>query len=235
MSKNWGFMCNNLIFTLLYSCQNALATVLGEVATVYGYKPEESSLFGVIIIVGAVMGSIIYGVALEKLKNYKTVLVIICILSVISTVGLIFVIRSGDVRLVSLVFFCIGFNIISVAVVCFDLGVEQLYPLGESYSPTILNLSDAIGTFILIEVCTGLLESADFEETGNEDGAYQILWLFPFMCFTALVVTFTFNVELKRTNAEESSEALKEQFSANPQAPSPTGPQILESTVTMDE
>lgn len=97
MSKNWGFMCNNIIFTLLYSCQNALATVLGEIATVYGYAPEESSLFGVIIIVGAVIGSILYGVLLEKLKNYKTVLIFICIASTISTVGLVFTIRSGNV------------------------------------------------------------------------------------------------------------------------------------------
>lgn len=132
-------------------------------------------------------------------------------------------------------FFCIGFNIISVAVVCFDLGVEQLYPLGESYSPTILNLSDAIGTLVLISVCTTLLEGADFEETGNEDGAYQILWLFPFMCFTAFVVSFTFEVDLKRQKAEDAADALRNQYMANPQAPSPEGVQILESTVNLDE
>jgi predicted MFS family arabinose efflux permease len=157
MSKNWGFMCNNIIFTLLYSCQNALATVLGEIATVYGFEPEEASLFGVTIIVGAISGSILYGYLLEKLKNYKSVLVFICIASTISTTALIYIIPSGVVEYVAAVFFCIGFNIISVAVVCFDLGVEQLYPLGESFSPTILNLSDAIGTLILISLCTTLL------------------------------------------------------------------------------
>ena len=96
MSKNWGFMCNNVIFTLLYSCQNGLATVLGEIATVYGYTPEDSSLFGICIIAGAVVGSILYGMVLEKLKNYKTVLVVICVLSVISTLCLVFVIRTGN-------------------------------------------------------------------------------------------------------------------------------------------
>ena len=167
MSTNWGFVCNNLIFTLLYSCQNALATVLGEVATVYGFSSEQSSLFGVIIISGAVCGSIVYGMVLEKFKTYKLILRIICVASALATLALVFVIRLGNAAFISIIFFFVGFNLISVAVVCFDLGVEQLYPLGESFSPTILNLSDAIGTLILISVCTAFLEDADFEQTGN--------------------------------------------------------------------
>ena len=241
MSKNWGFMCNNIIFTLLYSCQNALATVLGEIATVYGFEPEEASLFGVTIIVGAVIGSILYGFLLEKLKNYKSVLVFICIASTISTTALIYIMPSGVIEYVAAVFFCIGFNIISVAVVCFDLGVEQLYPLGESFSPTILNLSDAIGTLILISLCTTLLEGANFEETGNQDGAYQILWLFPFMCFTAFIITFVFKVELNRQNAENAAEAIETLFLANPQQPECVqmdpginGTAILESDASLD-
>lgn len=167
MSKNWGFMSNNLIFTLLYSCQNSLATVLGEISTVFGYSTEESSLFGVVIIIGAIIGSVVYGTALEKWKKYKTLLRYICFASILSTSALVYVIPRGKTGPVLFVFFSIGFNIISVAVVCFDLGVEQLYPLGESYSPTILNLSDAIGTLILISVCTAFLEEANYEVTGN--------------------------------------------------------------------
>ena len=104
---------------------------------------------------------------LEKFKTYKLILRIICVASALATLALVFVIRLGNAAFISIIFFFVGFNLISVAVVCFDLGVEQLYPLGESFSPTILNLSDAIGTLILISVCTAFLEDADFEQTGN--------------------------------------------------------------------
>ena len=60
-----------------------------------------------------------------------------------------------------------GFGMISISVVCFDLGVEQLYPLGESNSPMVLGFTAAIASLSLLQTCTYFLQQADFEKTGD--------------------------------------------------------------------
>ena len=61
-------------------------------------------------------------------------MIIISILSALSTVGLAFSLISGETWLTALFCFIVGFSMIPIMAVGFELGVEVTYPIDESYS-----------------------------------------------------------------------------------------------------
>ena len=156
------------------------------------------------------VGSVVYSVLLQKTYAYKTLTIVICFLSTS-----LFILLRLVVDFMSFgVYICIGgflgFNLVAVAPILCDLGVEQLYPLGVSYSPTFLSMSSSIGTFILTCVCSFLLHLADYPVTNNKSGGYEVLDIMPFCTGIALFLNFTFKVELKRTKALKKDKFVQE-------------------------
>lgn len=147
---------------LLNMSQNALASTFGEIATILGYTTTENSTLTVLVIVGGICGSIFFGIYLERTKQHIFVLRLIAIGGVIVTCIICVIIDKRWLVLMGIVFFSFGFLLLSIPVVCFDLGVKQLHPLGESYSPTLLSICSGIGSFLMTEVCSLIIESSDW-------------------------------------------------------------------------
>ena len=62
-------------------------------------------------------------------------------MSTLSTVGTGVAFNTGETWLVSLFCFIVGFSMIPIMAVGFELGVEVTYPIDESYSTGILMLA----------------------------------------------------------------------------------------------
>ena len=157
--RNWNFVSNVLTYMLLNMSQNALASTFGEIATILGYTTTENSTLTVLVIVGGICGSIFFGIYLERTKQH---IFVIAIGGVIVTCIICVIIDKRWLVLMGIVFFSFGFLLLSIPVVCFDLGVKQLHPLGESYSPTLLSICSGIGSFLMTEVCSLIIESSDW-------------------------------------------------------------------------
>lgn len=83
---------------------------------------------------GGVVGSAVFGIWVEFKKTYKISIIIITILSALSTTGTLFSFIWGKVAVTALFCFLIGFSMIPIMAVGFELGVEVSYPIGESMS-----------------------------------------------------------------------------------------------------
>ena len=144
---------------------------MGEISVVYGFTATDGSLVGCACIFGGVIGALFYGYILKRTGAYKTLIMVIggCACAVFVLIRVVITLNS--LALLGLMAFCLGFNLIAIAPVLYDLGVEQLHPLGESYSPTFLSIFDSIGSLFLTEFCSWLLDKADFKSTGSQKGA----------------------------------------------------------------
>ena len=84
------------------------------------------------------MGSGVFGVWVELKKTYKLSVIIISLLSILSTIGTAFSFTSGSTGLVTFCCFVVGFSMIPIMAVGFELGVEVTFPIDESYSTGLL-------------------------------------------------------------------------------------------------
>lgn len=84
------------------------------------------------------MGSAAFGIWVELKKTYKLSVIVISAISILSTVATAFSFTSGKSWLVTLSCFIIGFSMIPIMAVGFELGVEVTYPIDESYSTGLL-------------------------------------------------------------------------------------------------
>jgi len=123
-----------IIFGFIQGVFNTLGTVVGEIANEYKFSSEAASIFGAVFIVGGIIGSACFGIWVEIKKTYKLSIIIISILSTVSTVGIAFSFMSGIVWITALLCFIIGFSMIPIMAVGFELEVEATFPIDESYS-----------------------------------------------------------------------------------------------------
>jgi FLVCR family feline leukemia virus subgroup C receptor-related protein len=91
-----------------------------------------------VFIVGGIIGSAAFGIWVELKKTFKLSVMIISALSVVSIVGTAFAFPEGKSWLVTMCCFIIGFCMIPIMAVGFELGVEVTYPIDESYSTGLL-------------------------------------------------------------------------------------------------
>ena len=78
-----------------------------------------------------------------------------------------------------------------------------MYPIGEQYTTTILNISQNLWTIILVIICTAFIEKADFTETGDKTGAYNSFMTMPIISAFAFLLCLFINQDLKRQEAEK--------------------------------
>lgn len=95
-------------------------------------------MFGAVFIIGGLIGSAAFGVWVEIKKTYKLSVIIISALSIVSMVATGFSFISQKSGLVAFCCFVVGFSMIPIMAVGFELGVEVTYPIDESYSTGLL-------------------------------------------------------------------------------------------------
>jgi hypothetical protein len=106
-------------------------------------------MFGAVFIVGGVIGSAVYGTWVQIKKTYKLAMIVMSFLSsiykllsnsfiVLSVICLQFSFISESSAITTICCFIVGFNMIPVMVVGFELGVEITYPMGETMSSGVL-------------------------------------------------------------------------------------------------
>ena len=98
--------------------------ILGEISVIYGFTATDGSLVGCSCIFGGVIGAVFYGYILKKTNAYKTLIMIIAGLACIIFALLRIVINMHNLMLLGVLAFFLGFNLIAIAPVLYDLGVE---------------------------------------------------------------------------------------------------------------
>lgn len=113
------------------------------------------------------MGSAAFGVWVEIKKTYKLSVIIISAMSIGSIIGTAFSFIYGNAAIVSIFCFIVGFSMIPIMAVGFELGVEVTYPIDESYSTGLLMFA---GQFF------GIIYVTKFSQI-NIDFKFRLLYL----------------------------------------------------------
>jgi hypothetical protein len=87
---------------------------------------------------GGIIGSGVFGTIVEIKKNYKIVTCIICLLTTITPIPLIFSFKAVNVPFSAINAFLVGFASVSILPVGIDFGVELTHPVAESISSGLL-------------------------------------------------------------------------------------------------
>lgn len=119
-----------LIFGQIQGTFSTLGTVMGSIADQFDYTVNDISSFGAVFILGGIIGSALFGINVEKTQQYKRAVTMICILSCLATIGLLFAFPSDTVWLVNLGCFLEGFATVPIIAIAFDFGAELTYPVG---------------------------------------------------------------------------------------------------------
>ena len=129
---------------------NTYGSIIGILVNEFGYNDEIASLFGVVSILGAIIGAIVFGIIVELFNNYKSATVIICGMGAIASV---FVEVSMYIHNLVLASFSFGFSGSALAIlpVGIDFAVELTYPVAESISTGLLmSMGNFIGLFLTL-------------------------------------------------------------------------------------
>lgn len=137
-----------IIFGFIQGVFNTLGTIIGEISDRYGFTTvsnlycqllqDDAGLFGAVFIIGGIFGSAVFAIWVEIKKVYKLSVILISILSLLSTLACMFSFMSGLNWLTAICCFFVGFAMIPIMAVGFELGVECTFPIGESLSTGIL-------------------------------------------------------------------------------------------------
>jgi len=81
-SNVWSLL---LIFGIVIGFVDAIGIISGIVLEDYEYSDGEAALFGLIFLVGGLIGSLFFGYIVEKQKNYRQMLIFLSLMTMITT------------------------------------------------------------------------------------------------------------------------------------------------------
>jgi MFS family permease len=162
-----------------------------------------------VFILGGIVGSAVFGVIVEIKKNYRAVTIIICGISSVMPIVLMFAFLTLNTLLVSICCLLTGFAMVAILPVGMDFGVELTHPIPEPVSSGLLMSSGAIcGIFLII---IGSESINYFTNKGNATfGCNLAQIVMTLIAWIAFGSSFFIKEDLKRI--KESKEKEKNSF-----------------------
>ena len=139
-------------FGIILGMMNTYGTIIGILTAALDYGPAAASAFGAVFIIGGIIGSAVFGILVEVKKNYRVVTMVICGISSVMPIALMFSFLTQNNTLVSTCCFLTGFAMIAILPVGMDFGVELTHPTPEPVSSGLLMSSGAIVGIVLTVV-----------------------------------------------------------------------------------
>lgn len=196
MNCNTFVLC--LIFGLTQGTQNAIGTIMGLILNTLGFKSTVVNITGICFVLGALIGCWSLGFILSCFPKYKLIIVMLCLTSALSIFALG---QIGEEKLELAMYpttFIAGISLCSMAVPIYDLAVETNFPLGESYSNTILNMTAQIFTIVIVEI------QSEWIDENKIDGFQNCYISYIAMLISALFLSFFVRQRLLRKEAEDA-------------------------------
>jgi len=144
---NKGFIILFLVFFVGLGVFNCITTYIEQIVIPRGYDSIAAGIFGGLMLIGGIIGSLILSILSDKYKKRKILIISSTILATISLFIISF--TSNDVLLYTF-FFLFGFGLVSAAPVALEYAVDITAPVPEQSSNGFLMMSGQIGGIIFI-------------------------------------------------------------------------------------
>ena len=184
---------------------NALATMIQELVSPYGFTSVCStqfdvSVFGALIIISGLIGSGVVSVIVTKTRAYKITIATMFTASVAMGLVYVFSLWAESFPVTATVVFLFGFIMTPVLPVSYELGCEVTYPIGEAMSGGLLNTGGQAVGIVQVGIIALLAQYSVFAAN---------LQMIPFLCLGA-VGALMVKQELVRTKQDEKTSSLTE-------------------------
>ena len=179
----------------------ALATLINQYTSAFGYNSNDAGIFGACLIGGGMFGAVFFGTIMEISKKFKQLLRFLVIAS--SVLGFVFITQMKENNLIVLncMYGSWGFVTVPILPVCIECAAECTYPIDEDISNALLMVSGSIMSVVCLLVWGSFLPSSHESYHNNiwNDSTYFILTVM-FLCLVSL---WSFNGEYLRLNVEK--------------------------------
>ncbi|XP_066256664.1 heme transporter FLVCR1-like [Euwallacea similis] len=150
--KNNGFTLHTIAYGINIGVFAAIGTLLNQIILEYfPHCEEDAGRIGLLMVLGGMLGSLVFGLYLDKTHRYKETTVLIYYAAVAATVASMFSLLTYWKALVYAVFGVVGVFTNAYMPVGFELAVEITYPADESTTTGILNaMTQAVGVLVTL-------------------------------------------------------------------------------------
>jgi FLVCR family feline leukemia virus subgroup C receptor-related protein len=143
--KNQGFILLLITFALAVSVINSLCTLLNELILAYFPNGEKfAGEVGLLFVVGGMVGSVIFGIILDKTHKFKETTVAVYGFSALGMLAFTFTLGLESRFLVYLTSTLVGCFLVGYMAVGFEMGSEITYPEPEGTTAGIVILGTQI-------------------------------------------------------------------------------------------
>jgi cyanate permease len=78
-----------LVFGIIVGFIDTIGIISGIILEDYGYSDSDAAIFGLIFLVGGIVGSLLFGCIVERFKNYKNMIILTAAMTAITPLGLL--------------------------------------------------------------------------------------------------------------------------------------------------
>ena len=163
----------------------------------YGFSDIQIGICAITMLVMGVAGSIVFSIYLKKTGNYRRALRIIVVLSFCIIVALeVWLSLSAGLGITIIIIGFVGFCCTPIIMLCYDLGCELAFPMGEAQVTGILNGASLFFTFLTTLIISSAIGFGKKTDT--------TIVMFTFMAFilAGCILFFRVKIILKRKNLE---------------------------------
>uniref|UniRef100_A0A1B6DEC6 Choline/ethanolamine transporter FLVCR1 n=2 Tax=Clastoptera arizonana TaxID=38151 RepID=A0A1B6DEC6_9HEMI len=137
----------------------AYSTLLNQELVNFPQGFESAGRVGLTLVFGGVVGSVVWGIVLDKTHKYKETTLIIYSLAVVGMLGFTFALRSQHLALVYFTSGFLGFFMNGYLTVGYEFGAELTYPHAECTSSGLLNASGELCGVVFVLISGLVLEN----------------------------------------------------------------------------
>ena len=145
--KNKQFVILTIGFLILLGIFNTVLTLILQIVSPRGHGEDFAGTLGGLILVGGIIGSIVFSGLSDKLKKRKILIVIALTISVVSMYIMSF---ASDATMLSVFGFFFGFGILGAAPVALEYAVDITKPVPEASSNGMLMMFGQVGGIVFI-------------------------------------------------------------------------------------
>ncbi|KAJ9580075.1 hypothetical protein L9F63_004267, partial [Diploptera punctata] len=166
---NRSYIVLLIAYSINQSALFAFSTLLNQIIVQYKYENEEElgGIIGVIMIASGMIGSIIFGIILDKTRRYRLNTFIVFGLSFVGMVAVTYTLPTKSETAVYFSTGFFGFFLIAYMSIAYDLAVEVTYPEPESFTSGFLTLSCQLVSWLGTLVYGEMVRSVGAEWSNN--------------------------------------------------------------------
>ena len=176
-----------------------IKALVGQISFIYDYDLDQAAEFGMLFILGGILGSFIMGVFIAKYKNYKLCLQLLTCSTCLCLSMMYDHVRRKHQKAVAVWLFLLGVSLIPSIFISLDFAAEMTFPLNGTVSTGIIMIAGHFWSLIFTTATTMLIDSQGIH------GAQVSFQIMAAGSLAALILSAPIESKLKRQWGESAS------------------------------